>query len=68
MKNKIAGCTEQQDEGKESRCGRKGGHTIKRKVREGKDLSCLWGKQLWGQSRAIKWYEVPEEFQTDYIK
>lgn len=29
-------------------------------------MCCLWRKQLWGQSRDVKWDEVAEEFQTDY--
>lgn len=42
MKNKIAECAEQQDEGKEKRCERKGGWMIKRKVRVAKDLCVLF--------------------------
>ena len=68
MKNKIAGCAEQQDEGKEHRRGTKGGRTMQKKVRVAKDLGCLRRKQLWGQSRDIIWDEVAEKFRTDYIK
>lgn len=68
MKNKIAGCAEQQDEGKEHRRETKGGRTIKKKTRVAKELGCLRREQLWGQSRDITWYEVPEEFRTNYIK